>query len=54
MRSEEKAARPSSRLVAASCTTASVAAWLEKAAEREADRDAAAILQVGEVSAGGT
>ena len=54
MRSEEKAARPSSRLVAASCTTASVAAWLEKAAGREADRDAAAILQVGEVSAGGT
>ena len=50
MRAEEKAARPSSRLVAASCTTASVAAWLEKAAGREADQEAAAVLQVGLVS----
>ena len=47
IRSVERAARPSSRLVAASCTSASVAAWLEKAAGREADHEAAAVLQVG-------
>ena len=46
MRREERTSRPSSRLVAASCTTASVAQWLGKAAARETDLGAAAILKV--------
>ena len=46
MREDERASRPSSRLVAASCTAASVAQWLSRAAVREQDVTSAAILRV--------